>query len=81
MPPLLAHFRFDTARPCRKNPQEIDMIHNFTAALVAAALLASTGIASAQSVQRYDGVSYPHDNERYCYMPSSPCDNEHRVTN
>ena len=57
------------------------MIRNFTAALVAAALLASTGIASAQSVQRYDGVSYPHNNERYCYMPSSPCDNNHRVTN
>jgi hypothetical protein len=57
------------------------MVRNFTAALVAALLLASTGIASAQSVQRYDGVSYPHDNERYCYLPSSPCDNEHRVTN
>ncbi len=57
------------------------MVHRFTTALVAALLLGSVGIASAQTVQRYDGVSYPHQNEMYCYMPSSLCDNEHRVTN
>jgi hypothetical protein len=26
-------------------------------------------------------VPYPRDNERYCYLPSSPCDNQHRLTN
>ena len=57
------------------------MVRSFTTALVAALLLGSVGIASAQTVQRYDGVVYPHETERYCYMPSSPCDNEHRVTN
>jgi len=56
------------------------MVRNITAALVAASLLASTGIASAQS-QRFDGVSYQNNNQAYCYLPSSPCDNEHRLTN
>ena len=57
------------------------MVRSFTTALVAALLLGSVGFASAQTFQRCDGVSYPHQNETYCYMPSSPCDNEHRVTN
>jgi hypothetical protein len=70
------------------------MVAKIPAALAAALLLASAGIASARpvryptspgifapSVERYDGWTYPHSEERYCYMPSSPCDNEHRVTN
>jgi hypothetical protein len=57
------------------------MVRSFTTALVAALLLGSVGVASAQTFQRYDGVSCPHQNEMYCYLPSSPCDNEHRVTN
>jgi hypothetical protein len=57
------------------------MFHSFTTALVAALLLGSVGFASAQTFQRNDGVSYHHQNELYCYMPSSPCDNEHRITN
>ena len=28
-----------------------------------------------------DRWAYPHSEELYCYMPSSPCDNNHRVTN
>jgi hypothetical protein len=65
-------------------------VRNPTAALVAALLLASPGCASAQSTptpQRvfaspgFNGAPYPRDNERYCYLPSSRCDNQHRVTN
>jgi hypothetical protein len=78
----VAHFCFDTARPWRNTrDEEVDMVRSFTTALVAALLLGSVGFASAQTFQRYDGVSYPHQNETYCYVPSSPCDNEHRVTN
>ena len=81
-PPLVAHFCFDTARPWRNaHDEEVDMFRSFITTLVAALLLGSVGFASAQTFQRYDGVSYPHQNEMYCYMPSSPCDNEHRVTN
>jgi hypothetical protein len=29
----------------------------------------------------FNGVPYPRDNERYCYLPSSRCENQHRVTN
>jgi hypothetical protein len=57
------------------------MVRHFTTALVATFLLGSVGFASAQTLQRYDGVTYPHQNELYCYLPSSPCDNNHRVTN
>jgi len=76
------------------NDEELDMVGNVSAALAVAFLLASAGIASAQptwnatsdrvfapSVQRNDGVTYPSDHERYCYLPSSPCGNNHRVTN
>jgi hypothetical protein len=69
------------------------MVVKISAALTAALLLAA-GIASARPIwqptsprifapgdERYDGVTYPHDDERFCYMPSSPCDNEHRETN
>jgi hypothetical protein len=66
------------------------MVRNPTAVLVAVLLLASPGIASAQSTRTpqrvfaspgFNGVPYPRDNERYCYLPSSPCDNQHRVAN
>jgi hypothetical protein len=68
------------------------MFGKMTAALAAALVLSTTSFASAQAAwqptsqrvaafERYDGVVYPHETERYCYMPSSPCDNEHRVTN
>jgi hypothetical protein len=75
------------------NDEEVDMV-NVSAALAVAFLLASAGIASAQptwnatservfasGVQRYDGVSYPNNDGRFCYLPSSPCGNNHRVTN
>ena len=67
------------------------MVRKFSTALVTALVFGSVGAASARpawettrvfapnvSVRRW---SYPHSDERYCYMPSSPCDNEHRVTN
>ena len=64
------------------------MVRNLSATQVAVILLASAGIASAQSTltlqrvsQSLDGVSYPNSNERYCHLPSSPCDREHRGTN
>ena len=31
--------------------------------------------------ERFDGWSYQNSNAQFCYMPSSPCDNNHRVTN
>jgi TRAP-type mannitol/chloroaromatic compound transport system permease small subunit len=74
--------------------EEVRMVGKISTALALALVLASAGIASARpafnasservfgpSVERYDGVTYPHDDERFCYMPSSPCDNNHRVTN
>jgi hypothetical protein len=74
------------------NDQEVDMVGKISTALAAALVLASVGAASARpasdatrvfapGVERYDGVTYPHSEERYCYMPSSPCGNNHRVTN
>jgi hypothetical protein len=76
----------------KDHDEEVDMVRHFTAALVAALVLGSAGIASARpawnaervfapSIQRYDGMVYPHDVQRYCYLPSSPCGNNHRVTN
>ena len=59
--------------------EEVHMVGKISTALAAILLLGSVGIASARTVQRYDGNS--HQNEMYCYMPSDPCDNEHRVTN
>jgi hypothetical protein len=56
------------------------MVRHLTVALVAALVLGSAGIASAQPV-RYDGWTYSHSQEQYCYLPSSPCGNNHRVTN
>ena len=56
------------------------MVRNLTAALVAALVLGSAGIASART-RRSDGWTYPHSQEQFCYMPSSPCGNNHRVTN
>ena len=68
------------------------MVSKISTALAAALVLASVGTASARpawettrvfapSVEHYDGWAYPHSEERYCYMPSSPCGNNHRVTN
>ena len=68
------------------------MIGKITAALAVALVLSSASFASAQAawqptsqrvlaLRKYDGVVYPRETERYCHMPSSPCDNEHRVTN
>jgi hypothetical protein len=76
----------------KHHDEEVAMVRSLTAALVAASLLGSAGIGSAQPAwnterafapitQRYDGVVYPHETERYCYLPSSPCGNNHRVTN
>jgi hypothetical protein len=59
--------------------EEVPMVGKISTAL--AAMLGSVGVASARTVQRYDGVSYSHQNEMFCYLPSSSCDNEHRVTN
>lgn len=56
------------------------MVGKISTALAAILLLGSVGIASAQPA-RFDGWTYPHSQEQYCYMPSSPCDNNHRVTN
>jgi hypothetical protein len=56
------------------------MVGKISTALVAIFLLGSVSVASAQNA-RFDGVNYPHSNEQFCYMPSSPCDNNHRVTN
>ena len=57
------------------------MVRNFTTALAAALLLEFCSALRRRDRSRYDGVSLPAQNEMYCYMPSSPCDNEHRVTN
>jgi hypothetical protein len=68
------------------------MVGKICAALATALVLASVGAASARpawetrrafapTVERYDGAIYPHSDERHCYLPSSPCDNDHRVTN
>ena len=57
------------------------MVGKISTAIAAILLLGSVSIASARTVQRDDGVSYSHQNETYCYMPSEPCDNNHRVTN
>jgi hypothetical protein len=72
-----------------RNDEEVDMVGKISTALAAALVLASVGAASARPAWEttrifapsYDGVIYPHSEERYCYMPSSPCGNNHRVTN
>jgi len=56
------------------------MVGKISTALAAILLLGSVGIASARTVQRYDGVSNSHQDEMFCYVPSELCDNEHRVT-
>jgi hypothetical protein len=66
--------------------RKLDMVRNFTTALVAAVVLGSAGIASARpawettservfapSIEHYDGWTYPSE-ERYCYLPSWPCE-------
>jgi hypothetical protein len=65
--------------------EELDMVRNFTTALVAALALGSAGIASggvfAPSIEHYDGWTCPQSEELYCYLPSWPCEQPHRVTN
>jgi hypothetical protein len=58
------------------------MARNFTTALIAALALGSAGIASARapSIEHYDGWTYPQSEEPYCYLPSWPCEQPHRVT-
>jgi hypothetical protein len=60
--------------------QEVAMVGKISVSLAAIFMLGSVAIASAQTA-RFDGVNYPHSNEQFCFMPSSPCDNNHRVTN
>ena len=70
------------------------MVGKISAALVAALVLGSAGVASARTawdtrserafaptIKHYDGWTRAHGDERCCYMPSSPCDNNHRMTN
>jgi hypothetical protein len=66
-------------RAAQQQVKELPMFGKITAALAVALVLSSAGFASARPM--FDGVTYPHSNEQYCYMPSSPCDNEHRMTN
>ena len=55
---------------------ELEMVRNFTTALVAALMLGSVGIASARvfapGIEHYD--AYPQSEEPYCYLPSWPCE-------
>ena len=70
------------------------MTGKITTVLVVALVLGSVGFASARpawettservfaaSVEHYDGWTYPQSEEPYCYLPSWPCENQHRVTN
>ena len=73
------------------------MFDRFTAAALAAALvLASAGVTVAQArmspsrapefAPAYDEGNYytqryRRGNEQFCYLPSEPCDNDHRVDN
>jgi len=61
------------------------MVRNFTTALVAALVLGAAGIASARpawettvvfapSMEHSDRWTYPQSEERYCYLPSWPCE-------
>jgi hypothetical protein len=60
----------------KHHDEEVPMVGKISTALAAILLLGSVGIASAQPA-RFDGWTYPHSQEQYCYMPSSPCDNQH----
>ena len=89
----MAQLRFVTQELAEPpNDEEADMVGKISIALAAALVFASVGIASARptwettrvfapSVEHYDGWTYPHSQEQFCYMPSSPCGNNHRVTN
>jgi hypothetical protein len=54
--------------------EELDMVRNFTTALVTALVLGSVGIASARvfapSIEHWTSQS----DEPYCYLPSWPCE-------
>jgi hypothetical protein len=58
------------------------MFGKFTAAIAAAFMFATAGLASAAPYASNDTFArYPRHSEQYCYLPSDPCDNEHRVEN
>jgi hypothetical protein len=70
------------------------MTHKIAAAVAAAFVLASAATVSAQpighasrpraltpDIQVYDSAAPPQGNGQYCYLPSGPCDNEHRMAN
>ena len=88
----MAQLRFVTQELAEPpNDEGADMVGKISIALAAALVFASVGIASARptwettrvfapSVEHYDGWTYPQSEERYCDLPSSHCDNEHRVT-
>jgi hypothetical protein len=62
---------------------EVDMVDKITAVLAGALMLFSAGAAPAQSGA---GETLAYDQarpraEQYCYLPSEPCDNNHRVSN
>ena len=61
----------------------VDMVDKITAVLAGALMLFSAGAAPAQSGA---GETLAYDQarpraEQYCYLPSEPCDNNHRVSN
>jgi hypothetical protein len=75
--------------------EEVDMIDKITKALAVALVLASAGVASAQPITHVNPASvfappsnvesyYNQDSlsgGQYCYLPSEPCDNDHRMAN
>jgi hypothetical protein len=92
--PIAAMLRTSEEVKIDRKDEELRMVSKISAALALALVLVSTGIASARpalearsarvfgpGVEHYDRVAYPHNDERFCYLPTSPCDNEHRVTN
>jgi hypothetical protein len=52
--------------------EEVPMVGKISTALAAILLLGSVGIASARTVQRYDGVTNSHHNRCTAICPASP---------
>ena len=71
------------------------MIGKTSAALALVLVIGFGGIASARPMSHasavghftpvveryYDGVAYPHDEKRFCYLPSDGCDDDQSETN